>query len=1008
MWSQPRSDFHPVNNFSRILPFVWPHRRKVYLSFLFAGLVALFWSVNLSVAFPVVKVLLQGESLEQYVGREISDAEKEIEKRSASLKHIESQLEEYEETDPDFEQNEHVSLLRQKSRQQSKISEASRHLHTMNWLRSYVVPLLPGDQFDLLAFILFVLLIATILKGLCVFMQDVLIGSVVELTTMGIRKRCFRSILELDYQTLRMNGSSDLMSRFTYDLNLLAHGMRLLGGKVVREPLKAACCVIGAFFVCWQLTLLSLLFVPLVGLVFYRIGRKLKQASRRMMESMSRIYKTLEETIAGAKIVIAFNGARRHRQRFHRENKEYYRKSQKIIGIDALTSPTTEVLGLLAAFIALLPGAYLVLRGTTEIWGLTLTSRPMDIAELSLLYVLLAGTIDPVRKLSTTYAKLKRGSAAADRILALMDQQSLVAEPETAKPMPRLTKSIEFQNVEFSYTRIDETSDFQPTVLNGVSLEVPAGDVVVVVGENGSGKSTLVNLLPRYFDPDHGDVRIDGISIRDVRLRDLRSQIGVVTQETLLFDETIYENIRYGKLDATHDEIIAAADRAHVTPFVEQFPDGFETRVGEKGGRLSGGQRQRIALARAMLRDPAILILDEATSAIDAQSELLIHEALRHFVKGRTTFLITHSVSRSILDFVTRIAVMEEGRLVANGTHEQLVTQSTTYRRLYDAQVRQRTSEPATEVTTASLPPQYAASSQATQQRIEDNSSTDYTKTTERKPESSPKPEPGKTTSRPARLNGGDDSEPHIIPLHSVRRGAPNGDTVACCPVADRASPTLHLLDATLTDETTNELPLIRRYFPEIPNEQYATLCAFADEIRAWNAQVNLISRKDIVNLEERHILHSLAIARVWSPEPGTRIADVGTGGGLPGMPLAILYPESRFTLIDFVGKKARAVADMADHLKLDNVEVISDRAENIEPQFDVVLGRAVSKLPDFLACVQPMLKPDSPHRGVYYFKGTHYRDELAGHPIQPETIWELSEFFDEPYFVEKFLLRFV
>ena len=730
-----------MNNLTRIIPFVWPHRRKVYLSFVFALLVAFFWSVNLSVAFPVVKVLLQGQSLDDYVQTEIDSADGELRKRTAALKHIESQLEEIEETDPEFQDDAAVVLLRDQSRQQSKISEATRHLHIMNWLRSYIVPVLPGDQFDLLTTILVVLLIATILKGFCIFVQDVLVGSVVELTAMGIRKQCFRNTLALDFQTLHMSGSSDVMSRFTYDMNMLTHGMRLMGGKVIREPLKAACCIVGAFLVCWQLTLLSMLFVPLVGVVFYKIGRKLKLASRRMMESMSKIYKTLDESLAGVKIIIAFNGGRKHRQRFHRENKEYYSKAKKIVGIDALTSPTTEVLGLLAALVALLPGAYLVLRGTTEIWGITLTSRPMDIAELSLLYVLLAGVIDPVRKLSTTYAKLKRGSAAADRIFALMDQKSLVTETESPREMPRVKETVEFESIEFSYHRKEGDGASRPMVLNGVSLTVNAGDVVAVVGENGSGKSTLVNLLPRYYDPDNGKVLIDGVNIRDVRQRDLRSHIGLVTQETLLFDETIYENIRYGKFEATEEEIEEAAKRAYVTPFLEQLPDGLQTSVGEKGDRLSGGQRQRIALARAMLRDPAILILDEATSAIDAQSELLIHEALRHFVKDRTTFLITHSVSQSILDFVTRIVVMEDGKLVANGTHDELIANSPVYRRLFNAQVHQRTVE--------SL-----ADSSDSQSELN-------------------RPQTGDREKQDDAQASGDgeatDDHPHIIPLHSAR-----------------------------------------------------------------------------------------------------------------------------------------------------------------------------------------------------------------------------------------------
>ncbi|GAB4158587.1 MAG: ABC transporter ATP-binding protein [Planctomycetaceae bacterium] len=752
-----------MNTFTRVLPYVWPHRRKVYLSFVFAGFVALFWSVNLSVAFPIVKVLLQGQSLEDYVQAEIATAEKEITRRTATLHYLESRIKELQEADPNLQNEAAVELLKNQSRQQTKISEASRQLHIMNWVRAYVVPILPGDQFDMLAAILTILLVATVLKGLCIFVQDVLVGSVVELTAMGIRKQCFRKTLALDYQTLHMHGSSDLMSRFTHDLHLLAHGMRLLGGKVIREPLKAACCVFGAFLVCWQLTLLSMLFVPLVGWVFYRIGRKLKQASRRMMESMSRIYKTLDETLSGAKIVIAFNGARKHRQQFHRINKEYYSKARKIVGIDALTSPTTEVLGLLAAFVALLPGAYLVLRGTTEIWGITLTSRPMDIAELSLLYVLLAGVIDPVRKLSTTYAKLKRGAAAADRIFALMDQQSLVKETDSPQPMPKVEKSLEFREIDFSYHNSKQEDIPRPIVLNHVSLTVKAGEVVVVVGENGSGKSTLVNLLPRYYDPDHGEVLLDGVNIRNVRLKDLRARMGVVTQETLLFDESIAENIRYGKPEATDEEIEEAARGAHVMSFVEQLPDGLNTIVGEKGNRLSGGQRQRIALARAMLRDPAILILDEATSAIDAQSELLIHEALRHFVKGRTTFLITHTVSQSILDFVSRIVVMEEGRMIANGTHEELIASCETYQRLFNAQVHQSAANVLSEEN-------QDINDSSTQQADETDENSDFHQESENVGIHTKQAHPAHEENNPA------PHTPHIIPLNAPRKKTSRND----------------------------------------------------------------------------------------------------------------------------------------------------------------------------------------------------------------------------------------
>ncbi len=677
-----------MDSFSRVFPFVWPHRRKLFVSFVFAILVAFLWGANLSVVFPVVKVLLQGQSLAEYVDAEIVVHDAEIQHRNSRLQDLDSEILAIKANGARAETS--VRNAKEQSRQRDKLSTASRKLLAMEWIKTYVLPSVPTDQFDTYALLLAILLAATTLKGLAIFVQDVLIGSIVELAVMAIRKECFRRTLALDYQTIALKGTADLMSRFTNDINVMANGLLLLGGKVVREPLKAATCVVLAFAVNWQLTLMSLLFVPVMGIVFYRYGKILKHASHRMMESMSRIYKSLEETFDSLKIVIAFDGARRHRQRFHRENKEFYRKAMQVVKVDALTSPTTELLGMLAVLIALLPGAYLVLRNTDEIWGIRLSSGVMDIAQLSLLYAFLAGTIDPVRKLSSVYAKLKRSAAATDRIFTLIGSESLVKPPKHPKMLPRHAKSISFQHIEFTYAGVSDSGRSLPPSLEDINLDVEAGEVVAVVGENGSGKSTLINLLPRYYDPSRGAVSIDGVDIREVRPRDLRAQIGIVTQETLLFDDTIYENIRYGKLNASADEVRAAADKAHVTQFANQLPDGFDTRVGEKGQRLSGGQRQRIALARALLRDPAILILDEATSAVDAQSESLIHQVLANFSAGRTVFLITHSLSPTILDFVTRIVVLEHGKLVATGSHDTLLRTCPTYDDLYHSHVEKR------------------------------------------------------------------------------------------------------------------------------------------------------------------------------------------------------------------------------------------------------------------------------------------------------------------------------
>jgi subfamily B ATP-binding cassette protein MsbA len=672
-----------VNSLARIIPYVWPSRRKLFLSFFFALLVALLWGATLSIAYPVVQVLLKDESLGGYIRRQINECETEVKLAEAELKEQDERLREAGTT-------EIPSVHRKLSRPASRLTSAEKRLAALSWIEVFVVPHLPADRFKMFALIMLVLLVLTLLKLVCMFAEEILVGSVVQLTVMRIRKACFRCVLLLDYQTVKLQGTGELMSRFTYDVEALGSGLNLLGGKLVREPLKALACLGLAFWINWRLMLLSVLFVPIAALVFHRIGRMLKKASQKSMESVARIYKVFEEAFEAVKIVIAFDGGRRHRQRHHHESKVYYQKSMKIATADALTNPATELLGMSAVVLAMLPGAYLVLRGNTSLWGIPLASARMEMAELSWMYVLLAGVLDPVRKLSSVFSKVKRAGVAADRVFELIDMKPLVQEPEEPRPLPRQVESIEFRDVGFTYLTKGHT---RPTVLDNINLKFNKGEVIAVVGENGSGKSTLVNLLPRFFDTDRGSVLLDGIDIRDCALADLRGHIGVVTQETLLFDDTIYENIRYGKFDAERPAVEKAADQAFVTQFLDQMPERLATRVGEKGASLSGGQRQRIALARAILRNPDILILDEATSAIDSLSERLIHQTLETFVRDRTTFIITHSISDSILKLITRAVVLERGRVIATGTHAELLENCAAYRRLYQAQFHENSGD---------------------------------------------------------------------------------------------------------------------------------------------------------------------------------------------------------------------------------------------------------------------------------------------------------------------------
>ncbi len=519
---------------------------------------------------------------------------------------------------------------------------------------------------ETLAMLAVALVIMTALKTGTTYLSSYFIIPLRSGIVRDIRNFVYDKITALPISFFTSERKGDVMARMSGDVAEIENSIMASLDMMFKNPVMIIVCLGMMIMVSWQLTLFVFILLPIAGLVMGRVGKRLKRQSLEGQNQWGVLMANIEETLGGLRIIKAFNAEEKVKNRFHDENQVFYSISNRVARRQALAHPMSEFLGTMAIAIILWFGGSLILSGDSS----------MNAASFIYYMVIFYSMINPAKELSKAVYAIQKGLASMERIDKILRTENPITDPDKPSKVPALTKSIEYRNVDFCYG--------ERQVLHNVNLTIPAGSTVALVGQSGSGKTTLADLLPRFYDVDSGSISIDGTDIRNLRVADLRSLMGNVNQEAILFNDTFYNNITFGVESATQEEVETAAHIANAHDFIMESEQGYNTSIGDRGCRLSGGQRQRISIARAILKNPPVLILDEATSALDSESEVLVQQALERLMQNRTTIVIAHRLST--IRSASLICVMHEGRIVEKGTHNQLMQLNGHYRRLVEMQ----------------------------------------------------------------------------------------------------------------------------------------------------------------------------------------------------------------------------------------------------------------------------------------------------------------------------------